>query len=264
MIKLSRLLGHERVTCVAHSLHNLLIKDTLTKIPEAQALISRCKYIVGALHFKAHLIDEFVLEQKEADIFAKIRNLQDEIDADSNDPVDDMDETEDVVLGTEKSKQGAQTHKTLKTTVPTRWNSVLNMIRSLVSLHKEVNEVLKRTGKPLLCLMPDDINLLGNLASFLEDFEKFTLIVSEVSPNLSAIPLIRARIKKICALTPKEPPLMKKIKERIVKNIDKRMPITDLVRASAVFDPAVRDITMTKDESQELLQDLHEKLSYSR
>lgn len=46
--------------------------------------------------------------------------------------------------------------------------------------------------------------------------------------------------------------------------MDRQIPITDLVKASAVFDPAVRDITMTKDESRELLQDLHEKLSYSR
>ncbi|KAL2080752.1 hypothetical protein ACEWY4_024545 [Coilia grayii] len=220
--------------------------------------------IVGALHFKAHLIDEFVLEQKEADTYAKIRNLQDEIDTDSNDPIAEMDDAEEGLLGTEQSKQGTQTHKTLKTTVPTCWNSVLNMIRSLVSLQKEVNEILKRIGKPLLCLMPDDIKLLGNLASFLEDFEKFTLIISEVSPNLSAIPLIRARIKKICAVAPKDPPLMKKIKERIVKNLEKQIPVRDLVRASTVFDPAVRDITMTKDEGRELLQDLHEKLNCSR
>ena len=131
MIKLSRLLGHERVTCVAHSLHNLLITNTITKIPEAQAFISQCKEIVSTLHFKSHLIDEFVLEQNEADIYTKILNLQDEIDADSNDPID---YAQNGQLGTEKSKQGPQTHKTLKTTVPTRWNSVLNMIRSLGSL----------------------------------------------------------------------------------------------------------------------------------
>lgn len=40
--------------------------------------------------------------------------------------------------------------------------------------------------------------------------------------------------------------------------------MSDLVRATAVFDPAVRDITMTKDESRELLQNLHEKLNSSR
>ena len=91
-----------------------------------------------------------MLEQKEADIYAKIRNLQDEIDADSNDPIDEMDDAQDGQLGTEKSKQGPQTRKTLKTTVPTRWNSVLNMIRSLVSLQTEVNEILKRIGKGLV------------------------------------------------------------------------------------------------------------------
>ena len=107
MIKLSRLLGHERVTCVAHCSHNLLITDTLTKIPEAQALIYQCKDIVSALHFKAQ---EFALEQKEAYMYAKIQNLQDEIDADSNDPIDEISaEDEDWQLGTKKSKP--QTHK---------------------------------------------------------------------------------------------------------------------------------------------------------
>jgi len=190
MIKLSCLLGHGRVTCVANCLHNLLITDTLIKIPEAQVLISQCKDVVSALHFKAHLIEEF--EQKEADIFAKIQDLQDEIDGDSNDPIDEMDDAKDWQLGTKKSKQGSQTHKTLKTTVPTCWNSVLNMFRSLVSMETKVTEILKRIGKPLLCLLPDDIKLLCNLVSFLEDFEKFTLIISEVNTNLSAIPLIRA------------------------------------------------------------------------
>lgn len=194
MVKLSRLLGHDRVTCIAHSLHNLVMTDTLNKIPELQALIVQCKEVVNALHFKAHLIDEFVLEQKEAELYAKIQTLQEEMNADSDDPIRD---TEDGLLGTETSKHtSAHTHKTLKTTVPTRWNSVLNMIRSLISLQKEVNEILKRVGKPLLCLQPDDLDMLANLTSFLEEFEKFTMIVSEVSPNLSVITLIRARIKK--------------------------------------------------------------------
>jgi len=90
MIKLSRLLGHERVTCVAHCLHNLLITDTLNKIPEAQVLIAQCKDIVSALHFKAHIIEEFVGAER-----GKIEDLQDEIDADSNDPIDEMDDAED-------------------------------------------------------------------------------------------------------------------------------------------------------------------------
>ncbi|CAL8343033.1 unnamed protein product [Arctogadus glacialis] len=46
--------------------------------------------------------------------------------------------------------------------------------------------------------------------------------------------------------------------------MDKEIPMSDLVRAAAVFDPAVRDITMTKDESRELLQNLHENLNSSR
>lgn len=59
MVKLSRLLGHDRVTCIAHSLHNLVMTDAINKILELQALIVQCKEVVNALHFKAHLIDEF-------------------------------------------------------------------------------------------------------------------------------------------------------------------------------------------------------------
>lgn len=204
----------------------------------------------------------FKLEQKEEELFGKIQSLQVEINADSAHPIQD---SEDGLLEMEeRTSAHRHTHKTLKTTVPTRWNSVLNMIRSLLSLQKEVNEVLKRAGKALLCLQPEDIDILANLAKFLEDFEKFTLIVSEVSPNLSAVTLIRARIKKICATTAREPHLMKKIKEKIMKNVDKRLPVSDLVKASTVFDPAVRDIAMSTDECREVLKDLHDKLNNSR
>ena len=52
MIKLSQLLGHDRVTCVAHCLHNLLTVDTINKVDDIQAVLGKCKEAIKTLHFK--------------------------------------------------------------------------------------------------------------------------------------------------------------------------------------------------------------------
>lgn len=43
MKKLSKLLGHERITCVAHSLHFLLTVDSLNHVPQLVCLVKKCK-----------------------------------------------------------------------------------------------------------------------------------------------------------------------------------------------------------------------------
>jgi len=57
MIKLSELLGHDRVTCVAHCLHNLLIVDTINKVDDIQAVLGKCKEAIKTLHFKSFMLD---------------------------------------------------------------------------------------------------------------------------------------------------------------------------------------------------------------
>ena len=58
-------------------------------------------------------------------------------------------------------------HNSLKNTVPTRWNSTLEMIESILDLQKPVDSVLKKIGKFDLCLCDDDIDLLKQLCAFL-------------------------------------------------------------------------------------------------
>ena len=58
MIKLSTILDHERNTCVAHYLQNLLTVDTLNKMDDVQQLITRYKEVVKAEHFKSYMLDK--------------------------------------------------------------------------------------------------------------------------------------------------------------------------------------------------------------
>lgn len=58
MLKLSQLLNHDRNTCIAHCLHNLLTVDVLMEVDEVQQVIEKCKTAVKTLHFKAYMLDE--------------------------------------------------------------------------------------------------------------------------------------------------------------------------------------------------------------
>ena len=249
MVKLSRLLGHERQTCIAHSLHNLLVTDAISKVSELDGLLAQCKQAVQTLHFKTYMLQEESLRKQEVEMFDSIADVQLELNADENSPV---------------AEGLTHEHQTLKHSVPTRWNSIYTMVSSILDLHEQVNEVLKRIGKATLCFMNDDIELLQNLKIFLEPFLKFTLIVSEVSPNLSAIPLIRGRIKKMCVIETDDHPIMKRLKKLINENLDRRIPNSDLVKLSCVFDPAVRDMLFSNEECKELIKETYEKLKSSR
>ena len=95
MVKLSRLLGHERQTCIAHCLHNLIVTDLILKVPDVDVLLAQCKQAVQALHFKTYMLHEESLRKKEVEVFDSIANVQLEIDADENSPVSDSEEERD-------------------------------------------------------------------------------------------------------------------------------------------------------------------------
>ena len=269
MLKLSRLLGHERTTCIAHSLHNLLFTDSLSKVPAVQALIGQCKEAVHALHFKTYLIKEESSYKKEVALCDDVTKMYQELSEDTNYPVmpatdDESAEDESVDITMAEDNSSKHMHSSLKSAMPTRWNSTLNMIESIVDLQTEMNEALKRIGKYDLCIQDEDIELLNELRTFLTPFKEFTLIMSEISPNLSAVPLIRARIKKMCVAGAKDSCGLKEIKALILAKLDKRIPVTELVRTAACFDPCVRDVVMESEECRQLLLDTHAKLQSSR
>ena len=256
MVKLSNLLDHERTTCIAHSLHNLVMTDSINRVPKIQALLGKCEEIVRLLHFRTEDIQDTTMYLKEQELISKISSLEQELAEDENNPV--FDDENQLAFPHDRH------HLTVKNSVPTRWNSVLTMVDSLLSLQKEANEVLKRMGKHGMVFRQEDFDEMEKLKALLAPFEEFTLIVSQVAPNLSVIPLIRGRIKKLCSPTPEDSSSIKATKQLIIKNVDKRLPITKLVNIASAFDPSVRDIVLSKDEIRELLVDLHEDLMMSK
>lgn len=89
MLLLSKLLGHDRITCVAHGIHLLLTVDSISKEREVESLLVRCKEMVNTLHFKAYMLSAEEIKEQDVELFEKIGRLQDALMADEENPVVD-------------------------------------------------------------------------------------------------------------------------------------------------------------------------------
>ena len=86
----------------------------------------------------------------------------------------------------------------LQNEVSTQWNSSLQMINSLLYLHKEISNALKQTSHNDMCLRDNDLSLLQKRQNCLQSFAQMTDLVSSGLTSLSLIPLIRAEIVDTC------------------------------------------------------------------
>jgi hypothetical protein len=128
------------------------------------------------------------------------------------------------------------------------------MIQSLLHLRTEVSNALKQTGHYSMCLGEYDWEVLNELKNFLHSFASMTDLVSTRITSLSLIVLIRAEIKDACALKTTDSDELKKLKKLVAKNLDKRLPITDTVNLSTLFDPATKSMVSLNDgEKEELM-----------
>lgn len=88
---LSKLLGHERIDCIAHCLHLLLTADSMHKVPEIRTLLKKCKEVISTLHFKGHLVAQEVknkLDAEAAELFEQIQEVNEQLTADEDCPVE--------------------------------------------------------------------------------------------------------------------------------------------------------------------------------
>jgi len=275
MIKVSKLLKVKGWNhCAAHALHLLLTSDSMKRIPEVMAVLHKCKLIVNALHFKADILErevsntnDRVVMNEMMDKIALLMQLKDAEDgvllsADEQGGDDDVD---DVTLALEcensdpgtssQTTQDAENHlkrgRRLQNEVSTRWNSTLEMAESLLRLRSEVTSALKLVGKYDLCLKVDEWGLMKELANFLQTFRELTELVSTKVTSLSLIPLMRAEISDACKQNSKDSDEIKSLKQFVVKNLDKRFPVTRSVTLATLLDPAMKKLLESPDSENE-------------
>jgi len=259
--------------CSSHALHLLVMKDAMNRIPDLKELIRRCNDVVTKLHFKADIVQEEMERLLNAkvvhDIIARVEAAFEVLEFEQNIPLEDPEADEDGVneLSQEQTQTasgtGAPTHlkhyRRLRQEVITRWNSVLQMRSSLLSLREEVNEALKRTGHYGLCIRATEWNIISQLCTLLETFESLTDVASGNFVGLSFVPLIRAKVKSACEVSTSDCDEIQQFKLKILAIVDKRFPMTDAVKLATLLDPASKNkyIEMTRSGTFCCLQWLH-------
>jgi hypothetical protein len=124
------------------------------------------------------------------------------------------------------------------------------MIDSLISLRPEVNSALKQTGHYDMCLKAHELTEVEELRHFLQTFAGLTDLISSSITWLSHIPLIRAEIVDACKSD------LIDGDDLILKSVDKRLPMTDDIILTTLFDPSAKSLV------QQLSDDGTAKNSY--
>lgn len=261
MVKASKLLRVEYYNhCVAHAMHLLLTTDSLNKIDEVKEVLDKCKQIVSTLHFKSMQMENEIQAScdKETinimmDKLGEINQVLDmdnevapqlESDADiPGDPCTSNRMSHEPEEGeSSKLKEIPHRHQTVKSATPTRWNSTLFMVESIVQLSVEVNNTLKRCGYLPLCLNHDELNFLAELVVFLKPFCLLTELFSSSFPSLSTVPLLKLKIKKLCKVSGQDDHRLKAIKLAVLDKLDSRFPESEHIKLQQLLDPETKSL----------------------
>lgn len=266
MIKASRVMKADYYQhCVAHALHLLLTVDSLNDVGDVQELLSKCRNIVSTLHFKSYLIDDEITAKKDRTELDKLRTrisaTSEVVELDDTYPIVDHGNVADAGdhVANEHGLHQHQ-HATLKMSCPTRWNSVLVMIDSILDLQSEVQNALKQVGHAELCLHASEIDMLKQLAQFLKEFESLTELVSTSGPNLSLISLMELKIRKMCKRNPTDEDWLTAVKSKISANVGRRLTSNDAAKVQRILDPGTKGL-VSKDVSAAILRDAVKKCS---
>ena len=131
--------------CLAHCIHLLLMTDGMKNNDEIEDLLTRCKNVITTLHWKGSALQEKCKKILDREVIEKlissIAKIMDECELDEENPI-----TEDTDEDDKKTDENEHKHRTLKLSMPTRWNSTLTMISSLLDLKVAVDETLKCPG----------------------------------------------------------------------------------------------------------------------
>lgn len=268
------------LSCAAHGLHNLLMVDVIPKIDGLSALLDKVQAIISKLRYRENeLRDAFLSSSNYSNdtMIEGIRTASELLDADMSSPIaldeeEDDDNTPLALLRTttivceehliNRSIESKQFY-TLKKRVPTRWNTILIMLRSFLPNIDAIETVLIRLNNADMLPSFDELELLKVFVIYLSAFESATKILSasKAYPTLCLYLLLRKEIERISQSDDGDNEFMLKLKMLVQENINKRLPISELTCTAFILDPSLSKIDI--DSYLQIIGKSKEKLLQS-
>jgi hypothetical protein len=218
------------------------------------------------LHFKAMLVDDEVTASADRVMLdrmaAKMADTQEILELDEQFSItgDETEGCRSSSLESHVAENPVHHHVTVKNSCPTRWNSILTMISSISDLKTEVDMALKRSGNLSLCLRNDELDAIEDLKCLLKPFEELTELVSTTGPTLSLVPLLKVRVKKLCASNNNDDDAVKKLKRLVLNRVDYRLQETEACSVVQILNPNTK-LLKTKSAALEILRPIVNQLN---
>ena len=130
MIAAARKLGIKRRSCLAHCLHNLVAKDTISHSTSLVKIVKKCRSIYSALLYKKDMLKS---EQERA-ILEELVNVSSGFESFNDDHL--------YVQNAPSSSR-----ESIKNDTDTRWNSTLIMLRSILHNKDAIRSCLSKLDK---------------------------------------------------------------------------------------------------------------------
>lgn len=253
---------------IEHGLQHLLASDSLSRVSNVATVLIKCKSMVKTLYNKLN-----ILEANERDVCGQtisheftdlIIELKELLDAEiyyftEEDDIANV-KTENCSLPADCENiqydeftrvcQSEKTSSWVASDVSINWISSLHVIKTLLNFQCEVILAFKLIGKMEQCLQPHEWILVEELNRFLGTFLALNELINTRNTSLSLVPLIRAEIAESCNEDSGDCKELAKVKNLILKNLDKRFPLTSSTELATLLDPAAKGLCNLNDKEK--------------
>jgi hypothetical protein len=236
IVKACKLANVDRFGCTAHALHNLITVDGISKTDEVSSLVSMCKEIVKAFVYKTSMMEEENEEMVQESLLAGLACEEDLTSIDYGEQRIDGDG--------DTGTSGSRSMTSLKKDCPTRWNSLLAMLDSLIKNQELIERCMTRLRLFDKIPSEDQWVCIREIAHFLQSFRQATEILSASSYSTCALVLLfRAEIIRVISANPADSMMIAAFKTNMRSQLERRLQIHDVHLCAAMLDPSQRHLT---------------------
>jgi hypothetical protein len=253
MVKACRLAQVDRLGCIGHALHKLVMVDGIGKCPSIQNIIEKAKGIVNAFTFKTHTLENEAASMQNELAINDLLTAADTLECDNLVgiiPEDDGEGLASVIdsAGPQIAPEQKTGSTTLKKVCLTRWNTILTMLDSLIKNQDLVERCLTKLRLFDKICKDDEWEIISSLAQFLRSFQTATAILSGAKyPTLSLILLFRADIEQTLCVNDTDSSEIRTLKNWMLRALPRRLPIGELHVVSSLMDPSQRGLSSVRD-----------------
>jgi polyhydroxyalkanoate synthesis regulator phasin len=246
IVKACRIAEVERIGCIAHGLHNLITVDGISKTHEMKMVVDQAKDIVKTFVFKSTMLEEEGRKMVQEHLVSELLGDGD-VDVESVEYCEES-SSESHSTCASASATAQQYSTTLKRDCPTRWNSLLNLLESLLKNRELVERCLTRLRLFEKIPSLEEWEVIKQLVEFLRVFRKATELLSGSEYTTSSIALLlRTEIVSALKDSDADGDVLKEFKRNMRARLDHRFPVNDIHVCAAILDPSQRNLATVQE-----------------